>query len=151
MWELFRCHQILFNGIKNRQKMLFFSQVYGKRPITTALSYNASLFEVDSSQRVKGDEIQPIVQYLFEKFQRPRFIPFDQLLADEIMIGYKKRLSFKQYMPKKPTKWELVAKTLADADARYLLNMKMSYGKDETEPAQELTKTFTAIVNLLQP
>ena len=131
--------------------------MYGKRPITTALSYNAWLFEVDSSQRVKGDEIQPIVQYLFEKFQRPRFIPFDQLLADEIMIGYKKRLSFKQYMPKKPTKWELVAKTLADADAdadadaRYLLNMKMSYGKDETEPAQELTKTFTAIVNLLQP
>ena len=45
------------------------------------------------------------------------------------MIGFKGRLGFIQYMPKKPTKWGLKAFVLADAHTGYTYNWHLYTGK----------------------
>ena len=44
------------------------------------------------------------------------------------MIGYKGRLSFIQYMPKKHTKWGVRAYVLADSNTRYMYNWYLYTG-----------------------
>ena len=45
------------------------------------------------------------------------------------MIGFKGRLGFIQYMPKKPTKWGLKAFVLADAHTGYMYSWHLYTGK----------------------
>ena len=45
----------------------------------------------------------------------------------------------------------MIARTLADANTGYLLNVKMYYEKDDNEPISGPTKISTAIVDRLQP
>lgn len=66
-----------------------------------------------------GDIIQPFLVILLEKFQT-YFVPFQNIFADESMIGYKGRIIFRIYNPKKPTKWGILARTLADASTGYV-------------------------------
>nr|XP_039271170.1 piggyBac transposable element-derived protein 4-like [Styela clava] len=107
--------------------------------------------DIEEDQRTKWDKIQPIINYVVQKFQQ-HFVPYQQLSADESMIGYKGRIRFRQYNPKKPIKWGLLARTLADANTGYLLNIVMYYGKDEgKEIIEGSTKTSSTIVELLQP
>ena len=47
---------------------------------------------------------------------------------DEGMIGFKGRLWFLQYMPKKPTKWGMKAFVLADSATGYTYNWKLYTG-----------------------
>ena len=48
--------------------------------------------------------------------------------VDEIMIGFKGRLSFIQYMPKKPTKWGVKAYVLSDAHTGYIYDWHLYTG-----------------------
>ena len=43
-----------------------------------------------------------------------------ELSVDESIIGFKGRLGFIQYMPKKPTKWGMKAYALSDAHTGYI-------------------------------
>ena len=43
------------------------------------------------------------------------YTPSRDIAVDESIIGFKGRLSWIQYMPKKPTKWEIKAWVLADS------------------------------------
>ena len=47
------------------------------------------------------------------------------------MIGFKGRVSFLHYCPKKPTKWGLKAYVLADSETEYILNI-LPYSGGET-------------------
>ena len=47
------------------------------------------------------------------------------------MVGFKGRLAWIQYMPKKPRKWGIKIWTLADAANGYVSNMKVYTGKLE--------------------
>ena len=49
---------------------------------------------------------------------------------DEAMISFKGRLSWIQYMPKKPTKWDMKPWVLADASNGNVYNWKLYTGKD---------------------
>ena len=59
------------------------------------------------------------------------FVPQKQLSIDEGMISYKGRLSFLQYLPKKPKKWGMKAWVLADSKLGYTYNWKLYCGKEE--------------------
>nr|XP_039263556.1 piggyBac transposable element-derived protein 4-like [Styela clava] len=107
--------------------------------------------EIEEDKRVKGDGIQPIIDYIVNKFQK-HFIPYQQLAAVETMITYKGSIQFRQYNPRKPIKLGLLAQTLVDANTGYMLNIIMYYGKEggkETIP--NLNKTSSTIVELLKP
>ena len=57
-----------------------------------------------------------------------------EVSADESIISYKGRLSFLQYMPKKPHKWGMKAWVLAAAATRYTWNFHLYTGKEEKLP-----------------
>ena len=73
-------------------------------------------------------KIRPFMDALVCNFQSA-YIPGRELSLDESMIGFKGRLSFVQYMPKKPTKWGLKAFVLADGVSGYALNWKLYTGR----------------------
>ena len=55
-----------------------------------------------------------------------------EISVDESMISYKGRLSFLQYMPKKPHKWGIKAWVLSEAKSGYTWNFQLHTGKDDT-------------------
>ena len=76
---------------------------------------------------------------LINSFQR-MFVPQQQLSIDEAMISFKGRLSFLQFLPKKPKKWGMKAWALTDSKMGYVWNWKLYTGKEEevaTEPLGE--------------
>ena len=75
-------------------------------------------------------KIRPFMDKLIANFQC-KYIPGRELSLDESMIGFKGRLGFVQYMPKKPTKWGLKAFVLADGESGYALNWKLYTGRLE--------------------
>ena len=100
----------------------------------------------------RGDKIQPLLDMILAKFQH-HFVLFDKLSSDESMIGFKGRVSFRQYIPKKPTKWGILAKTLADSATGYMLNIRLYYSRDDSVPETDdgLTKTSRTVVKLADP
>ena len=63
-------------------------------------------------------KLQPLLELNFQA----AYIPGRELSVDESMIGFKGRLSWIQYMPKKPTKWGMKAFTLSDSTSAYTWN-----------------------------
>ena len=49
--------------------------------------------------------------------------------VDESMVGFKGRLSWIQYMPKKPRKWGIKIWKIADGANGYVSNLKVYTGK----------------------
>ena len=74
-------------------------------------------------------KIRPFLSSIIKSFQQA-FIPDQYLSVDESMIGFKGRLSFLQYMPKKPQKWGMKAWVLSDSRTGYTWNWKLYTGKD---------------------
>ena len=60
----------------------------------------------------------------------PRCNPGQQLSIDESMIGTKCCLSFIQYLPAKPTKWEIKVWVWSDAVTGCILSFSIYTGKD---------------------
>ena len=65
---------------------------------------------------------------MLKNFQKA-YNPSRELSVDESMIGFKGRLSFIQYLPKKPTKWGMKAFVLADSKNRYTYNWRLYTGE----------------------
>ena len=74
---------------------------------------------------------------LIKNFQKV-FVPQKQLSIDEAMISYKGRLSFLQYLPKKPRKWGMKAWALADSNLGYIWNWKLYCGKEDEQGREPL-------------
>ena len=72
-------------------------------------------------------KMRPFIEPLFENF-RSCYTLSKEISVDESMIAFKGRLSFIQYMPKKPTKWGMKAFVLADSKTGYLYNWHLYTG-----------------------
>ena len=77
------------------------------------------------------------------------YTPTENLSIDESMIGFKGRLAFLQYMPKKPQKWGIKAWVLADAANGYVWNWKLYTGKEDNVPASNLGLADQVVLDLL--
>ena len=75
-------------------------------------------------------KLRPFMDPLIHSFKE-MFVPQQQLSIDEAMISYKGRLSFLQYLPKKPKKWGMKVWALADSTLGYICNWKLYCGKEE--------------------
>ena len=73
-------------------------------------------------------KVRRFLDPLIKNFQED-YHPSCKLSIDESMIGFKGRLSFFQYLPKKPTKWGMKAFVLADSRNRYTYNWRLYTGK----------------------
>ena len=86
----------------------------------------------DNNQYVKkgqpGHDPLFKVRPLIKNFQEANH-PSHELSIDESMIGFKARLSFIQYLPKKLTKWGMKAFVLADSRNEYTYNWRLYTGE----------------------
>ena len=64
------------------------------------------------------------------------YLPNKQVSVDEAMIAYKGRLSFKQYLPAKPTKFGVKVWVRADPSNGYVNEFDIYTGKSSQEPAE---------------
>ena len=64
-------------------------------------------------------KVRPVLLRLTKSF-RSLYHPRQQVAIDEQMIAFKRRLYFKRYLPKKPTKWGLKAFVLAESATGYV-------------------------------
>ena len=79
-------------------------------------------------------KICPLITSLVTSYQRS-YTMNREVSVDESIISYKGRLSFLQYMPKKPNKWGMKAWVLAESDTGYTWNFILYTGKQEKRPA----------------
>ena len=90
----------------------------------------------DSSQYIRKGEpghdplfkLRPFIEPLFQRFQASYTLS-KEICVDESIIGYKGRVNFIQYMPKKPTKWGMKGYILADSQTGYLYNWYLYAGE----------------------
>ena len=75
-------------------------------------------------------KIRPLMECLIKSF-KSMYRLGKQIAIDESMIGFKGRLWFIQYMPKKPTKWGMKAYVLADSVSGYTHSWQLYAGKLE--------------------
>ena len=75
-------------------------------------------------------KIQPLLDLLLPSF-KDCYTPSQFISIDESMIAFKSRLSFLQYLPKKPHKWGMKAWVLADATNGYTWGWKLYTGKED--------------------
>ena len=81
----------------------------------------------DSPNHDKLYKIRPILDRVVESYQSV-YVPSKNISIDESIIGFKGRLSWIQYIPKKPTKWGIKAWVLADSKFGYIWNLRLYTG-----------------------
>ena len=91
------------------------------------------------------------VRYLYNHVKqtcKALFNPFQMISVDQRMIKSKCRFGFKQYMPKKPTKWGAKVFALCDVKTAYLWNFNIYTGQGEDEEFAEYSHTTSAVLSL---
>ena len=73
-------------------------------------------------------KIRPMQDKVVHQFKSV-YLPTCNVSVDESIIGFKGRLLFVQYMPKKTTKWGIKAWVLAESESGYAWNIKIYTGK----------------------
>jgi len=84
-----------------------------------------------------------IVRTNFSKFYNPS----EHLSVDKVIVEFKGRLLFKQYIPKKCKRFSIKMFKLCDSSG-YTYDMNVYLGKDRQRAAQHLTATHTTVTNL---
>ena len=85
----------------------------------------------DNSQDNKTDKlfkVRHFVDLVTAQFSE-NYTLYQPVTIDEAMIPYKGRLSFKQYMKNKPTKWGIKVFVLSDATNGYIYRLQIYTGK----------------------
>ena len=76
----------------------------------------------------KTTKIKPIFEYFVSRFQK-LFTPYRDISIDELMLLWKGRLSWKQYIPRKRSSFGLKSFVLCDAKTGYVWNSILYSGK----------------------
>ena len=92
-------------------------------------------------------KVHPLLNLILENFQS-MYTPTQCLSINESMVGFKGRLAFLQYMPKKPHKWGMKAWVLTDAANGYVWDWKLYAGKEDNSPSS-LGLAHRVILDLL--
>lgn len=104
-------------------------------------------------QRKLIDNLAPIRE-LFEAFVehcKTCYIPSDCLTIDEMLISFRGRCKFRQYIPSKPAKYGLKIFALVDARNYYIKNLEIYPGKQPSGPYCVSNKPYDVVNRIVQP
>jgi hypothetical protein len=73
-------------------------------------------------------KVHGVIEHIEKNFQQ-HFVPGKNISIDESTVGFKGKILFKTYNPKKPTKWGLRLFVLADSETGYVHSIIPYYGK----------------------
>lgn len=99
------------------------------------------------------DNLAPIRE-LFEAFVencKNSYVPSDCLTIDEMLIAFRGRCKFRQYIPSKPAKYGLKIIALVDARNFYIKNLEIYAGKQPDGPYSSSNKPFDIVDRIVQP
>src|SRR5215469_353912 len=77
------------------------------------------------------------------------YSPSEHLAIDEVIVKYKGRVIFRQYIPKKQEHFGIKIYKLCD-DTGYIYDMTVYLGRDKQLTAQHLTATHATVLDLTQ-
>ena len=86
-----------------------------------------------------------ILNQKFSKF----YSPSEHLAIDEVIVKYKGRVIFRQYIPKKHKRFGIKIYKLCD-DTGYTYDMTVYLGRDRQRTAKRLTATHATVLDLTQ-
>ena len=113
-----------FNEIMSRDRFLLYLKFLH-------LADNGTMIPLQQEGHDKLFKVRYFLSTLIESYQNSYRME-REISVDEMMIKYKGRLSFLQFMPKKPHKWGIKAWALAEAGSGYCWNFTIYTGKDGT-------------------
>ncbi|XP_041986312.1 piggyBac transposable element-derived protein 4-like [Aricia agestis] len=99
------------------------------------------------------DNIAPIRQ-VFEMFVencKQSYIPGEYVTIDEMLLAFRGRCKFRQYIPSKPAKYGVKILAMVDAKKFYILNLEIYAGKQPVGPFAVSNKPFDVVNRLVQP
>ena len=134
----------------------WFSSIFSRDRFKQILRY---LHCADNSKRpdrnapgYKLFKVQALIDTLNLSF-RNLYTPKQNLSIDESMVGTKCRVSFIQYMPKKPKKFGIKLWTLCEAETGYCLQFQVYTGKTENDSGEvqaEHGLTYRVVFDLMK-
>ena len=92
---------------------------------------------------MENRDLFEIIRTNFSKFYNPS----EHLAVDEVIVKFKGRVLFKQYIPKKRKRFGIKMFKLCDSTG-YTYDMNVYLGKDRQRAAQHLTATHATVTNL---
>ena len=113
-WE---CYMPFFHDVMGRNR---FKEIY----------WNLHIPQPSHSTR-RVDKVGLLLDHIRTKSQSA-FHPGKEVAVDETMVGFRGRISFKQYCPKKPTKYGLKFFVLPDSNTGYVYNFLLYTGSEVT-------------------
>ena len=96
----------------------------------------------------KGDKIKPIVSQISKNF-RSMYCPGKHLSLDEALLLFKGRLSYKQYLPKKRSRFGIKMYELASSNG-YILDILLYVGKNTLLGNSDRGHTYAVIMKLMR-
>ena len=112
----------------------------------------------NTQQKKKGEEgydplfkVRPIIDHLAAVFPQ-YYYPARELAVDEMMIGTRCRISFLQYLPKKPTKFGIKVWVNSESKTGYVVGFQVYIGaaaKDNDDTSRGLA--HRVVMDLMQP
>ena len=105
---------------------------------------NQFLHLTDNSRANTSDKlykIRPLINYLVAKWKN-FYTMHKEICIDERMIPYTGRVSFKQFVKNKPTRWGIKAFLLCDAVTGYVYDMKIYTGREGQTRAKNLAQNI---------
>ncbi|XP_021932761.1 piggyBac transposable element-derived protein 4-like [Zootermopsis nevadensis] len=99
-------------------------------------------------------KIYPVISYLNKKFQN-LYIPGQNISIDESLTLWKGRLSFKQYIPLKSSKFGIKTYELCESNSGYLWSFIIYTGKDTVFTSslisEDTNKASAIVLSLAEP
>ncbi|XP_049310276.1 piggyBac transposable element-derived protein 4-like [Bactrocera dorsalis] len=99
------------------------------------------------------DKAAPIREVL-DMFTKNYLLPYlvgENVVIDEIMIGFRGKCPFRQYMKSKPDKYGIKLYPLVDAATFYVLNIELYAGKQPEGPYQVSNAASDVVKRLITP
>lgn len=114
-------------------------------------------FGDSSREPARGDanydrlfKVRSVLDYVRNKCNN-NFKPTKNISVDEGMIGFRGKLSFRQYMPAKPTRHGIKVWMAADSSNGYVLNYDVYLGKEANQRSRIYGLGYDVVTKMIRP
>lgn len=134
-WTL---HQPFFAEVITRRRFL---QLFRALHVANPISVH------EDQCLTRADKINNVCKYIDDAC-RKYYFPSEDIVVDESTVGFKGRVAFKCYNPKKPTKWGLRVFVLAESQSGYVSAFLPYFGQPTTQSLMRPDLNFSTRVVL---